>query len=34
MTQVAIGLYGLQSWFGGDFAPVSQIGARRGTEGR
>jgi len=25
MTQVAIGLYGLQSWFGGDFAPVTEI---------
>jgi probable F420-dependent oxidoreductase len=25
MTQVAIGLYGLQGWFGGDFAPVTEI---------
>jgi probable F420-dependent oxidoreductase len=25
MTQVAIGLYGLQNWFGGDFAPVTEI---------
>lgn len=25
MTQVAIGLYGLHSWFGGDFAPVTGI---------
>jgi len=25
MTQVAIGLYGLQSWFGGDFAPVTEV---------
>ena len=25
MTQVAIGLYGLQSWFGGDFAPVTEL---------
>ena len=25
MTQVAIGLYGLHSWFGGDFAPVSEL---------
>src|SRR5580704_16943745 len=25
MTQVAIGLYGLQGWFGGDFAPVTEL---------
>ena len=25
MTQVAIGLYGLQKWFAGDFAPVTEI---------
>ncbi len=25
MTQVAIGLYGLQGWFGGDFAPVTEV---------
>ena len=25
MTQVAIGLYGLHSWFGGDFAPVTGL---------
>ena len=25
MTQVAIGLYGLQRWFGGDFAPITSI---------
>ena len=25
MTQVAIGLYGLQGWFGGDFAPVTGL---------
>ena len=25
MTQVAIGLYGLQAWFGGDFAPVPEL---------
>jgi probable F420-dependent oxidoreductase len=25
MTQVAIGLYGLQGWFGGDFAPVAEV---------
>jgi probable F420-dependent oxidoreductase len=24
-TQVAIGLYGLQGWFGGDFAPVAEV---------
>jgi probable F420-dependent oxidoreductase len=24
-TKVAIGLYGLQGWFGGDFAPVSEV---------
>ena len=25
MTQVAVGLYGLQGWFGGDFAPVMDV---------
>ena len=25
MTQVAVGLYGLQGWFGGDFAPVMEV---------
>jgi probable F420-dependent oxidoreductase len=25
MTQVAIGLYGLQKWFAGDFAPVTEL---------
>ncbi len=25
MKQVAIGLYGLQGWFGGDFAPVTEL---------
>jgi probable F420-dependent oxidoreductase len=25
MTQVAIGLYGVQKWFAGDFAPVTEI---------
>ena len=25
MVQVAIGLYGLQQWFGGDFAPVVEV---------
>ncbi len=24
-TQVAIGLYGMQAWFGGDFAPVAEV---------
>lgn len=31
MVQVAIGLYGLQKWFGGDFAPVVEL-ARRADE--
>jgi probable F420-dependent oxidoreductase len=31
MVQVAIGLYGLQQWFGGDFAPVVEV-ARRAEE--
>ncbi|MBV6417580.1 MAG: F420-dependent glucose-6-phosphate dehydrogenase [Steroidobacteraceae bacterium] len=28
MVQVAIGLYGLQQWFGGDFAPVVDLARR------
>lgn len=33
MVQVAIGLYGLQQWFGGDFAPVVDLARRAEAAG-